>query len=233
MASILLVEDDPSIRFSVEMALSDEGYSVMTCDNGSVGLTSALALKPDLILLDLLLPGLDGREFIVEFRKQELSIPIIVLTALTGDEDKITCLDSGADDYICKPFSIDEMLARIRVCLRKKGPSIAAPVANRVLSFGDMTIDLDEEVVSIKGEPVYLKRKEYALLVALAENEGALVKRKWLIDKVWDKSVSSTTNTIDAHIYSLRKALNKTSDYEYIATEYGRGYRFQPKLKEQ
>lgn len=231
MASILLVEDDPTIRLSVEMALSDEGYSVMTCDDGNAGLASALALRPDLILLDLLLPGLDGREFIVEFRKKELAIPIIVLTALSGDEDKITCLDSGADDYVCKPFSIDELLARIRVCLRK---SATAPVqaAPNKLEFGDMVINLDDEVVTVKGEPVYLKRKEYALLLALAQEDGALLKRKWLIDKVWGKSVSPTTNTIDAHIYSLRKALDKVSDYEFIATEYGRGYRFQPKLKE-
>lgn len=229
MASVLLIEDDPNIRFAVEIALSDEGYSVSTCDNGDAGLASALSLHPDLILLDLLLPGLDGRDLLVRFREHDLATPVIVLTALSEDADKISCLDNGADDYVCKPFSIDELLARVRANLRKADLTRQAPVpAGQMLDFGDLSIDLAHEQALVKGKPIYLKRKEYALLVALAQNAGAVVKRQWLLDEVWKGKVSPATNTIDAHIYSLRKALDKASDYDFISTEYGRGYRFQP-----
>lgn len=229
MPAILLIEDDPNIRFAVEMALTDEGFSVSTCDNGEIGLASALSLHPDLILLDLLLPGLDGREVLVRFREHDPTTPVIVLTALSEDADKITCLDSGADDYVCKPFSIDELLARVRANLRKGDNRRVPPKdGDNMLRFGDLSIDLEHEQAIVKGEPIYLKRKEYALLLALARNEGTVVRRKWLIDEVWNGSVSPTTNTIDAHIYNLRKALDKASDYDFISTEYGRGYRFQP-----
>ena len=228
MASILLIEDDPTIRFTVEMALSDEGYRVSTCDNGDDGLASALNLHPNLILLDLLLPGLDGRELLVRFREIDPITPIIVLTALSEDADKISCLNNGADDYVCKPFSIDELLARIRANLRKaENMRLESTPKQAIMQFGDLTIDTQHEQALIKGKPIYLKRREYELLLALAQNAGTIVKRRWLIEKVWNKNVSPSTNTVDAHIYNLRKALDNDSEYEFISTEYGRGYRLQ------
>ena len=229
MASILLIEDDPNIRFTIEMALNDEGYRVISCDNGADGLNAALNIHPDLILLDLLLPELDGRDLLVQFKKNNSTTPVIVLTALSDNENRISCLDNGADDYLSKPFSIEELLARIRVCLRRV-EAFSKKDESKVLFFGDMTIDLDGEVVKIKNEPVYLKRKEYALLVLLAQNKGTLVKRKALIQRIWGEGVPSGSNTIDAHIYGLRKAL-EPSDYDFITTEYGRGYRFDTSKK--
>lgn len=229
MASILLIKDDPNIRFTIEMALNDEGYRVISCDNGADGLNAALNIHPDLILLDLLLPELDGRDLLVQFKKNNSTTPVIVLTALSDNENRISCLDNGADDYLSKPFSIEELLARIRVCLRRV-EAFSKKDESKVLSFGDMTIDLDGEVVKIKNEPVYLKRKEYALLVLLAQNKGTLVKRKALIQRIWGEGVPSGSNTIDAHIYGLRKAL-EPSDYDFITTEYGRGYRFDTSKK--
>lgn len=231
MPTILIIEDDTNIRFSIETALNDEGYSVISCDNGSDGLAVANKLSPDLILLDLLLPELDGRDLLTAYRANNTVTPIIILTALSDVKNKVECLDNGANDYIDKPFSLDELLARIRVCLRNEKKESTPNQHNETLCFGDMIIDPTNETVKIKNHTIYLKRKEYALLIALAKNEGSLVKRKQLIQSIWNDDISSGSNTIDTHIHSLRKALGKYSDYEFILTEYGRGYRFQPKLK--
>ena len=119
MAKILLVEDDPNIRMAAEFALSDAGHSIVACDNGTDGFASALSIEPDLILLDLMLPGMSGHDFLKEYRAQNASVPIIVLTAYTSEQEKVLCLDLGADDFISKPFSVNELLARIRANLRR------------------------------------------------------------------------------------------------------------------
>lgn len=232
MTSILLIEDDPNIRLAIEIALNDEGYRAVSCDNGVDGLKAALNMKPDLVLLDLLLPEMDGRELLVRLRETEPLTPIIIVTALSDNSNRITCLDNGADDYLSKPFSIDELLARIRVCLRRANALKISPDKHEnIISSGDMIIDLDNKTVTIKGNQIYLKRKEYDLLVALAQSRD-LIDRRTLIKEVWGNEVSSSTNTIDAHIYNLRKALD-ASDFDYISTEYGRGYRFEAKPKNQ
>lgn len=226
MASILLIEDDPNIRFSIELTLNDEGYRVMSCDNGADGLSAALGIKPDLVLLDLLLPEFDGRELLVELKRQCPNVPVVVLTALSDDKNKISCLDNGADDYVTKPFSIDELLARIRVCLRRSAAFGASTEATpKTQQFGDMEVNLASERVSIKGEPVYLKKKEFAILKTLLQRQGSLVKRSSLVKTVWGEGISSNSSTVDSHIYSLRKAL-ASSEYEFIETKYGQGYCF-------
>lgn len=226
MEKILLVEDDPNIRMAAEFALSDAGYSIIACDNGLDGYANALSADPDLILLDLMLPGMDGHDFLKEFRAQNTLTPIIVLTAYTSEQEKVYCLDLGADDFIDKPFSVNELLARIRANLRRS----TLPIQSRAGSleeFGDMTIDLEKGEVFIKGEPIVLRNREYEILQVLARHRGSLVTRDKLIQTVWKGKAPSASTVIDVHMHNLRKSLETRSDFRLIATEYGRGFRLQ------
>lgn len=232
MEKILLVEDDPNIRMAAEFALSDAGYSIVACDNGLDGYANALSIDPDLILLDLMLPGMSGHDFLKEFRAQNTLVPIIVLTAYTSEQEKVFCLDLGADDFIDKPFSVNELLARIRANLRRS----TLPIQSRAGSleeFGDMTIDLEQGEVTIKGEPVVLRNREYEILQVLARHRGSLVTRDKLIQAVWKGKAPSTNTVIDVHMHNLRKSLESRSDYRLIATEYGRGFRLQATPKQE
>ncbi len=230
MEKILLIEDDPNIRMAAEFALSDAGYSIVACDNGIDGYANALSVDPDLILLDLMLPGMDGHDFLKKFRAQNTLVPIIVLTAYTSEQEKVCCLDLGADDFIDKPFSVNELLARIRANLRRS----TLPIQSRVGSleeFGDMIVDLEQGEVTIKGQPITLRNREYEILKVLARHRGSLVTRDMLIQTVWKGSVPSTSTVIDVHMHNLRKALEAHSDFHLITTEYGRGYRLQAMAK--
>lgn len=226
MARILLVEDDPNIRMAADFALNDAGHSIISCDNGIDGFTSATSLNPDLILLDLMLPGMDGRTFIKEFRAINQVTPIIVLTAYTSEQEKVFCLDAGADDFIDKPFSVNELLARIRANLRRSTLPSQSP-EHAIETFGDLTIDLEKDQVFVKGIPVLLRNREYEILCVLARNRGALVTRNDLIKHVWNGNTPSNSTTIDVHMHNLRKSIEATSDYRLITTEYGKGYRLQ------
>lgn len=226
MAKILLVEDDPNIRMAAEFALSDAGHSIVACDNGTDGFASALSIEPDLILLDLMLPGMSGHDFLKEYRAQNASVPIIVLTAYTSEQEKVLCLDLGADDFISKPFSVNELLARIRANLRRS----MLPVQSRtgsVEELGDLSIDFERGEIRVKGEPVSLRNREFEILQVLARHRGSLVTRNELIQSVWKGKTPSTSTVIDVHMHNLRKALEIHSDYQLIVTEYGRGYRLQ------
>lgn len=232
MEKILLVEDDPNIRMAAEFALSDAGYSIVACDNGLDGYANALSVEPDLILLDLMLPGMSGHDFLKEFRAQNTLVPIIVLTAYTSEQEKVFCLDLGADDFIDKPFSVNELLARIRANLRRS----TLPIQSRAGSleeFGDMIIDFEQGKVTIKGEPVVLRNREYEILQVLARHRGSLVTRDKLIQSVWKGKVPSTNTVIDVHMHNLRKSLESRSDYRLITTEYGRGFRLQAVPKQE
>lgn len=232
MEKILLVEDDPNIRMAAEFALSDAGYSIVACDNGLDGYANALSVDPDLILLDLMLPGMSGHDFLKEFRAQNTLVPIIVLTAYTSEQEKVFCLDLGADDFIDKPFSVNELLARIRANLRRS----TLPIQSRAGSleeFGDMAIDFEQGEVTIKGEPVVLRNREYEILQVLARHRGSLVTRDKLIQTVWKGKAPSTNTVIDVHMHNLRKSLESRSDYRLIATEYGRGFRLQAVPKQE
>lgn len=231
MAKILLVEDDPNIRMAAEFALSDAGYSIVSCNNGTDGFASALSVEPDLILLDLMLPGMSGHDFLKEYRAQNTFVPIIVLTAYTSEQEKIFCLDHGADDFIDKPFSVNELLARIRANLRRS----MLPVQSRsdaLEEFGDMTIDLEQGDVTVKGEPVSLRNREYEILQVLARHRGGLVTRDKLVQSVWKGKAPSTNTAIDVQMHNLRKTLESRSDYHLIVTEYGKGYRLQATPKQ-
>lgn len=231
MPKILLIEDDPNIRMAAEFALSDAGYSIVSCNNGTDGFASALNVNPDLILLDLMLPGMSGHDFLKEYRAQNTFVPIIVLTAYTSEQEKVFCLDHGADDFIDKPFSVNELLARIRANLRRS----KLPVQSKVDSleeFGDMVINLEQGKVTIKGEAVSLRNREYEILQVLAQHRGSLVTRDKLIQSVWKGKTPSTNTVIDVHMHNLRKTLESRSDYRLIMTEYGKGYRLQATLKQ-
>lgn len=221
MAHILLVEDDKSIRMALEYALTHADYEVSCASNGVDGLSAARTTHPDLILLDIMLPKLSGIEVAHALRLTGVNTPIIMLTALDGDNDKIAGLDAGADDYVTKPFSTPELLARIRAHLRRHSDKDSSSI-----SAGPLTIDTDAARVYINGNPVKLRSKEYALLLALATRRGALCTRQWIALNVWDEEFLSTSRTIDTHIRRLRKALD-TPGWSFIQTEHGMGYRFE------
>lgn len=226
MTTILLIEDDPTIRLTTEFSLTKHGYAVSSCEDGISGYETALSIEPDLILLDVMLPGMNGFEVASKLRKEGFNSPILMLTALDADEDKIKGLDAGADDYVTKPFSTEVLLARIRANLRRTemdGVSMSKPQI-----YGDLTLDIENSTASVKGKPLKLRSKELALLFALAERQGMLCRRTWLTQKVWKEDYLSTSRTIDVHIRRLRSVLDEVSDYRYIHTVHGMGYRFEP-----
>ena len=228
MAHILLVEDDRTIRMALEYALTGAGYQVSTASDGNAGLEAARQ-GSDLVLLDVMLPGLSGLEVARILRSEGHSEPIIMLTALDQDHDKVAGLDAGADDYITKPFSVTELLARIRANLRR-----AERTNDReqtIIEAGELVIDTQAARVSIAGEPVKLRSKEYGLLVAMARRAHALCTRQWLTQEVWGEAFLSTSRTIDTHVRRLRKAIDGHG-WSYIQTEHGMGYRFEPKREE-
>ncbi len=229
MTTILLIEDDPTIRLATEFSLTKHCYAVSSCEDGQSGYETALSIEPDLILLDVMLPGMNGFEVASKLRKEGFNSPILMLTALDADEDKVKGLDAGADDYITKPFSTEVLLARIRANLRRTeldGVNMSKPQ-----TYGDLTLDMENSSASVKGKPLKLRSKELALLFALAERQGMLCRRTWLTQKVWKEDYLSTSRTIDVHIRRLRSVLDEVSDYRYIHTVHGMGYRFDPVRK--
>lgn len=225
LTTILLIEDDPTIRLATEFALTKHGYAVSSCDDGASGYETALEIEPDLVLLDVMLPGMDGFEVARGLRTNSFKSPILMLTALDADEDKIKGLDAGADDYITKPFSTDVLLARIRAHLRRTELDGGHQSAPR--TYGDLVLDAENNSASIKGENLKLRSKEISLLFALASREGMLCRRAWLTQKVWKEDYLSTSRTIDVHIRRLRSVLDEKSDYVFIHTVHGMGYRFE------
>ena len=230
MPRILLVEDDKSIRMALEFALTHAGYEVTPASDGSSALEYARVINPDLVLLDILLPKLSGIDVAKTLRASGNTVPIIMLTALDQDSDKVAGLDAGADDYVTKPFSTPELLARIRANLRRTKSSESAH--RGTIEVGPLLIDLDATRVTINGSPVRLRTKEYELLIALATRHGALCTRQWLSQEVWGEQFLPTSRTIDTHVRRLRKAL-KTEGWTFIQTEHGMGYLFEAKQEEQ
>lgn len=230
MATILVVEDDPTIRLTMEFALTREGHAVMTAGTGPEGLEKYHDVRPDLILLDLMIPGLSGIQFAQQVRADDEQTPIIMVTALSEDADKVRGLDAGADDYLTKPFSTQELLARVRAHLRRSKSSDSEKTG-ATLEFGDLEIDLDSARVTVAGTDVKLRAKEYSLLVALASKPGALATRQRLSKEIWGEDFLATSRTIDVHVRRLRSAIDPLSAYEYIHTVHGMGYRFEPEAK--
>ena len=231
MIKVLVVEDEEKIARFIELELIHEGYKVIKVNNGREGLEIAEKGEVDLVLLDVMLPGMNGFEVARNLRNEGFKSPILMLTALDSDEDKIKGLDAGADDYVTKPFSTEVLLARIRANLRRTeldGVNTSTPQ-----TFGDLTLDMENSSATINGTTLKLRSKELQLLFALAEREGMLCRRTWLTQKVWKEDYLSTSRTIDVHIRRLRSVLDEYSDYRFIHTVHGMGYRFEPIKKTQ
>jgi two-component system response regulator RegX3 len=223
---ILIVEDEPALAESVRYALDDEGYDVIVAENGSSGLESARALKPDLVLLDLMLPGMSGLDVCRQLRMSS-DVPIIVLTAKDSEADKVSGLELGADDYVTKPFSMRELTARIRAQLRRSTRSGVLAESNEVLRGGPMELDIDAHEVRVGGEAVSLRPKEFDLLESLMRRKNRLAARHTLIDEVWGPTYFGDTKTLDVHMKRLRQKLEPDpSKPVFLVTVRGLGYKF-------
>jgi DNA-binding response OmpR family regulator len=231
MAEILVVEDDPIIRQTVDYALRRAGFDTRTSGNGREALDMARSRMPDLILLDLMLPGLDGFSFAEQIRATNNDVAIIMVTALDQERDKVRGLDAGADDYMTKPFSIEELLARVRANLRRVRER-AVLSADETIRTGDLVIEPSQLRATVAGAPVRLRLKEFQLLVALAREPGRLMSRQRLAADVWGYEHLASSRTIDVHIRRVRQAVEDASAYCYIHTIHGVGYRFEPVPRE-
>jgi two-component system, OmpR family, alkaline phosphatase synthesis response regulator PhoP len=226
MAKILVIDDEPSIVNLVTAYLKPEGYEVYTALDGLTGLKAARAYKPDLVVLDLMLPGMDGIELLSKLRR-ESNVYVIMLTAKTEETDKIVGLSVGADDYMTKPFSPRELVARIKAALRRQQPETWASRGNLILSFRHVRIDVAAHQVTVDERPVELTAIEFDLLKTLAENRGRVLSRQQLLEAVWSGSYFGELRVVDVHLGHIRKKL--ASD-EFITTVRGVGYRFEDDL---
>ena len=223
MTKILVIDDEPSIINLVSAYLKPEGYEVYTAADGNAGLKSARAFKPDLIILDLMLPGMDGIELLSILRR-ESDVYIIMLTARTDETDKIVGLSVGADDYVTKPFSPRELVARVKAALRRIKTGTGSGVERSVLSFKHVLIDINAHTVSVDDVPVELTSIEFDLLCALAENRGRVLSREQLLEKIWGAEYFGEMRVVDVHLGHVRQKLGNES---LIATVRGVGYRFE------
>ena len=219
---ILLVEDEEKLARMVELELQYEGYEVEKAFDGRAGLDRALSGEFDLVLLDIMLPALSGMEVLRRLRR-ESAMPVIMLTARDTVVDKVSGLDMGADDYITKPFAIEELLARIRAALRKR-PAQAAEPPRSLLTAGPLTMDTDRHEVSVNGEGVELTRREFDLLRYLLEHKEKVISRETLLDNVWGFDFMGETNAVDVYIRFLRSKIDEAFGIKLIHTVRGVGY---------
>lgn len=223
---ILVVEDDKAVRNLITTTLDTQEYRYHMAKNGAQALVEAVSQRPDVIILDLGLPDMDGVEIIKKIRSWS-QVPIIVVSARSEDRDKVTALDEGADDYLTKPFSVEELLARVRVSLRRGlYQNSNAAENNAVFKNGALTIDYASGCVSIEGNEVHLTPIEYKLLCLLAKNVGKVLTHNYILNEVWGNVMQSDVPSLRVFMATLRKKIEKnTSDPEYIQTHIGIGYR--------
>lgn len=224
MSKILIVEDEPQLARFIQLELEHEEYETTVSGDGREGLTLAESGEYDLVLLDIMLPGLNGLEVLRRLRKSEIDTPVIMLTARDSVMDKVSGLDMGANDYITKPFAIEELLARIRVTLREHKPHENGSDASSTISFGEITMDTARHSVTCAGKPVELTVKEFGLLQALLENVSIVLTREQLLERVWGYDYFGETNVVDVYVRYLRSKLEEVSDVKYIQTVRGVGY---------
>ena len=224
MSRILIVEDERKIARFLELELQHEGYEVETAGDGRTGLEKALNWKPDLMILDLMLPELSGIEVCRRLR-HESDVPIIMLTAKDDVSDKVMGLDMGADDYMTKPFAIEELLARIRVGLKKHRAVASAPAAN-VLTAGKLVLDPAKYSVTMDGTPISLTKKEFDLLKYLMQHKGQAVTRDALLSDVWGYDYAGDTNVVDVYIRYLRHKIDEPFGVKTLHTIRAVGYMF-------
>ena len=220
---ILVVEDDATVRNLITTTLKSNDYRHITASNGEAAIMAATTQQPDIVFLDLGLPDLDGVEIIRRIRTWS-QMPIIVISARSEDSDKVSALDAGADDYLTKPFSVTELLARLRVAQRRISSSAAKP-EDSVFRNGNLTIDYGAGCAFLKGEALKLTPTEYKLLCLLAKDVGKVLTHTYLTDKIWGSSWDSDMASLRVHMATLRKKLEKNQDTQYIQTHIGIGYR--------
>jgi two-component system alkaline phosphatase synthesis response regulator PhoP len=223
---ILIVEDEEAIAAFVQTALEREGFTTQWVGNGPSALSAVQTSQPDLVVLDLMLPGMDGLQVCQKLRQREPYIPIIMLTARAEAVDKIVGLEVGADDYVTKPFNARELVARVRAILRLAGRSAGQPPAER-LRFGQLEIDLGARQVQVAGRLVELAPKEFDLLAVLARNPGRVLGRETLLEQVWGYDFLGDSRTVDVHMQRLRyKIEDDPHEPRYLLTVRSIGYRF-------
>jgi DNA-binding response OmpR family regulator len=225
MSRILIIEDETPMRTALKDVLEGEGYRALTAADGESGLRRALEEKPDLILLDIMMPKLDGYAVCAELRRLANPVPVLMLTAKGQVEDRVTGLDAGADDYLVKPFSTEELLARVRALLRRSRKQGHAPTK---LKLGEVEIDLARQTAVRGRKQIHLTAKEFSMLRLMAEMAGEPVSRERFLDVVWGYTSFPTTRTVDNHIASLRAKLEKNPDApRWLKTVHGAGYKLE------
>lgn len=226
MRKILIIEDEPNIRELVSYNLKAGGFLALEAEDGISGMEMAESQKPDLILLDIMLPGKDGYEICKELRSAGNKTPIIMMTAKTDEVDKVLGLEFGADDYISKPFGVRELMARIKAVLRRFEGNNGEEPAGEILTVEEMAIDIGRHEVTVEGRKIELTMKEFELLTFLARNRGRAFSRDELLDKVWGINYLGESRTVDVHIRHLRKKMSLHEDEDkYIETIRGKGYK--------
>lgn len=223
---ILVVDDEPNILELIKFNLENNGFKVITACNGERALEMIKAENPDLILLDVMLPGVDGFELckIIRRKNETSDIPIILITAKSEEIDKILGLEIGADDYITKPFSVRELIARVKAVLRRADKK---DKNEKIIKISDIIIDVDKHEVTVKGKKIELTPKEFELLKLFALNPGRVFSRDYLLEKIWGYDYLGDTRTVDVHIRHLRQKIEENSDEtNYIETVRGVGYKF-------
>ena len=226
--TVLVVEDEPNLLAALKYTLEREGYDALTADNGETGLRVAREKSPDIVILDVMLPALDGFE-ICRLLRRESSVPIIMLTARGEEMDRVVGLELGADDYVTKPFSMRELLARIRNTLRRSASAAAGGGGRNaeVVVSGNLAIDLAGHTATLNGEPLDMKPREFALIAHLASNRGRAFTRDQILERLWGHDYIGDSRTVDVHVRWLREKIEPNpSKPSRIVTIRGVGYRF-------
>lgn len=226
-SKVLVVEDEETLLFTLAHNLRREGYTVITAARGDDGLKLAREQQPDLIVLDVMLPGVDGIQ-VCRLLRRDSTVPIIMLTALGGEGDRVAGLDTGADDYMPKPFGMRELLARVRALLRRSGPRVTeAPIA-AVVSAGDLALDPERRETTRAGKVVRMKPKEFELLLFFAQHRGRVFSREQILDEVWGYDFYGGPRTVDVHIRWLRQKIEADPSTPLrLRTVRGSGYLFE------
>jgi two-component system copper resistance phosphate regulon response regulator CusR len=217
--NLLVIEDDAKAAQSLQDGLNSEGFAVDTCLNGTNGLELALTGQYDLLILDVMLPGLDGWDILKEIRKQANAIPVVMLTARDSIEHRVRGLSLGADDYLIKPFAFAELLARVRAVLRRKTETTPG-----MLKFADLVIDQRRHKVARGTQPIELSRKETQLLELLLAHQGEVLSRAYIAESVWEMGIDGNSNVVDVNIRRLRAKMDDPFERKLVHTIRGRGY---------
>jgi len=224
MQTILVIDDDENLRDTIGVMLEKEGFRAVLVADGKSGLEQALLLKPALVLVDLRMPGMSGMDVCKSVRTSGMQTPLIVLSAIGDEVDKVLLLEIGADDYVVKPFGTRELLARIRAVLRR-----ASADANAIISFSDIEVDLEHRIVKRRGEDLKLTRAEYNLLTFFLQNPNKPLTRDLILNSVWGYESFPNTRTVDIHVVRLRQKLEPDAGTpRHFITVHGVGYRFLP-----